>query len=247
MTRACTLTDEALIHVDDAIVAVNKPSGPACAAGRAGEITVIELLRALPRFANDEPLRIVQRLDREASGVLIYARTLEAQRLLTEQFAAGRVEKVYHALVSGYAVDDGQIDLPIKPSRRGTNVMCATAKSGKPARTRYRVLERMPGITLLECRPQTGRTHQIRVHLSAVGLPLAIDPIYGSGTPLMLSKYKSGYRPSRRHEERPLIERLTLHAVSISFLHPADGRRVTYAASYPKDFRTALTQLRRLA
>lgn len=247
MTRGGTLKDDALIHVDAALVAINKPSGPACAAGRAGETTVIELLRELPCFANDEPLRIVQRLDRDASGVLVYARTLEAQRLLTEQFAAGRVEKIYHALVSGYALGDGQVDLSIRPSRRGTNVMCATTKSGKSARTVYRVLERMPGITLLECRPQTGRTHQIRVHMSAVGLPLAIDPIYGSASPLMLSRFKSKYRPSKRHEERPLIERLTLHAVSISFLHPADGRRVTYEAPYPKDFRAALNQLRRLA
>ena len=113
--------------------------------------------------------------------------------------------------------------------------------------TRYRILERLPGNTLLECRPLTGRQHQIRVHLAAIGHPLTVDPQYGGGESVLLSRYKSDYRPSSRRPERPLIERLTLHAARITFEHPHRGQPVTYESPIPRDLQATLRQLGRLA
>jgi 23S rRNA-/tRNA-specific pseudouridylate synthase len=108
------------------------------------------------------------------------------------------------------------------------------------------VIERLPGMTLLHCFPLTGRQHQVRVHLQSIGLPLLVDPLYGNSSAFYLSSVKPNYRPSRRHEERPLIDRLTLHAEALSFTHPRTGEPVCVEAPLPKDFRATLTQLRRL-
>ncbi len=234
-----------LLHVDEAIAVVDKPAGLLTVPGRGPDPSLLDELRAAPRFAGGEPLRVAHRLDRETSGVVVFARTADAQRALSEQFAAGRVEKVYLALVTGYVADDGEIDIPIA-STRSERMRAARPGGGKDSVTRYRVLERLPGNTLLECRPTTGRTHQIRVHLAEIGHPLSVDPLYGGGSSILLSQYKSGYVPSGRKEERPLIDRLTLHAAAISFDHPGTGQRVRYESPLPKDFAVALKQLGRL-
>jgi 23S rRNA-/tRNA-specific pseudouridylate synthase len=117
-------------------------------------------------------------------------------------------------------------------------------EDGKPARTTLAVEQRFRGFTLLRCRPRTGRTHQLRVHLAAEGFPLVVDPIYGRRQKLLLSEIKSGYRPKPGRVERPLIDRLTLHAARISFPAPADeGRIVTVEAPLPEDFARTLKQL----
>lgn len=237
--------DVPLIHVDEHLVAVNKPAGVASAATRGGEPTVSELLRGRPELVANPAVRIVHRLDRDASGVLVYARTLRAQRELVSQFAARKVEKVYFALVAGHVAGDGEVDLNLVYDRRQNRVRMAVGR-GKSALTRYRVVRHMVGHTLLECRPLTGRTHQIRAHLAALGFPLAVDPLYGGSEALWLSHFKPDYRPSRRHSERPLIHRLTLHAAKLAFTHPSDGRTITLEAAMPKDFRATLNQLGRL-
>ncbi len=107
--------------------------------------------------------------------------------------------------------------------------------------------QHVAGTTLLECRPLTGRRHQIRVHLAAAGHPLTVDPLYGGGQSVLLSHYKPGYRPSRRHDERPLINRLTLHAARLTIEHPRSGERMTFEAPLPKDLRATINQLARLA
>lgn len=230
--------------MDEAVLVVDKPAGVVSVATR-GELSVRDLLVRSGKLSADEALRIVHRLDKDASGVMVYARTAAAQRFLTEQFANRRVEKVYLALVQGYVEADGQVDLPLMPDRSGTHTR-VSPRRGKPALTEYRIVERVAGNTLLECRPLTGRLHQVRAHLAAIGHPLTVDPLYGGGSALRLSCYKPGYRASTRHEERPLIARLTLHALRISFDHPAGGR-ATFEAPLPRDFRATLNQLRRLA
>lgn len=245
MTRPPRPPKYKLLHVDDAIVVVDKPARLLTVRGRGPDASLLDELRASPRFADEEPLRVAHRLDCDTSGVVVFARTIEAQRSLSEQFAAGRVEKVYLALVTGYVAGDGEVDMPIAPTRT-ERMRTARPGGGKDSITRYRVLERLPGDTLLECRPTTGRTHQIRVHLAAIGHPLTVDPLYGGGIAVLLSRYKSGYVPSGRKEERPLIDRLTLHAAAISFDHPADGRRICYESPLPKDFAATLKQLRKL-
>jgi 23S rRNA-/tRNA-specific pseudouridylate synthase len=176
--------------------------------------------------------------------VVVLARTLHAQRCLTKQFAARRIEKLYWALVDGYVSSDGEVDLSLLVDKRKKRVR-VDRRDGKPAVTRFRIIERMAGLTLLECRPLTGRLHQIRVHLASIGHPLAVDPLYGGGRRLFLSDFKPGYRPNRRRDELPLIDRLTLHAIRITLEHPAGSAPETFEALPAKDFRATIGQLRR--
>jgi RluA family pseudouridine synthase len=233
-----------ILHLDEHLVVVDKPPGVLSAPGRGKDPSVADLLRQGPEIASEDPLRIVHRLDRDASGVLLLARTLEAQRHLVRQFAERTVEKVYLAMVSGYVPGHGEVDLRLTFDRRRDRVIASESR-GKEAVTRYRVHQRLAGNTLLECRPLTGRTHQIRAHLAAIGYPLTVDPRYGGGQAVYLSQYKASYRPSGRREERPLIDRLTLHAASLRFEHPA-GPTQTVTAELPKDFQAAVRQLGRL-
>ncbi len=235
----------AIILQDDWLLAVDKPAGVKAVPGRGSAPTVAELLLRAGAVATKEDLRIVHRLDVGTSGVMVLARTPAAQQALSELWTRRKVDKVYLALVRGYVAGDGEIDRPLLVDRDRQRVV-PDDRRGKPAITRYRILERVAGHTLLECRPLTGRLHQIRVHLAAIGHPLGVDPQYGACVAIFLSRYKPGYRPSRRHEERPLIARLTLHAASVGFEHPAGTGLVTISAPVPKDFRAALQQLRRL-
>lgn len=230
---------------DDWLLAVDKPAGVKAVPGRGSAPTVAELLLRAGAVAELDDLRIVHRLDVGTSGVMVLAKTPAAQQALSELWARRKVDKVYLALVRGYVAADGEIDRPLLVDRDRQRVV-PDDRRGKPAITRYRILERVAGHTLLECRPLTGRLHQIRVHLAALGHPLGVDPQYGACEAIFLSRYKPGYRPSRRHEERPLIARLTLHAASVSFDHPGGTGPLTVSAPLPKDFRAAIQQLRQL-
>ena len=234
-----------ILYLDAEVVVVDKPPHVLSVPGRGDHPNVIDRLRGRPELTGNDALRVVHRLDRDASGVQMYARTLHAQRELVRQFSERRVEKVYLALVTGYVPEDGEVDLPLLFDRRLGRVRPARTR-GKPALTRYRVAQRVAGNTLLECRPVTGRLHQIRAHLAAIGHPLTVDPEYGGGLAVLLSSLKAGYKPSRRHDERPLIERLTLHAASIRFVHPTSAAPMTIASPLPKDFRVTVAQLARL-
>lgn len=232
-----------VLHADQHILVVNKPAGVLSVHGRGTAPLLSELLIEAGLTPPDEPFRIVHRLDLGASGVIVFGRTLVAQQSLSRQFEGRAVEKVYLALARGFVTADGEIDAGIRANEDSRNASI-DLKRGKPAKTVYRVIERLTGNTLLECRPETGRLHQIRVHLAHIGHPLAVDPLYGGSSALMLSSFKPDYKQSTRHEERPLIARLTLHAQRISFEHPAGGR-VSYEAELAKDFRATLAQLRR--
>ncbi|HOW73907.1 MAG TPA: RluA family pseudouridine synthase [Phycisphaerae bacterium] len=234
-----------ILHIDDHLLVIDKPAGIVSVPGREKENCLPALLRSSRLVPPHEPFHTVHRLDRDASGTIVFARTPQAQRALTEQFMNRTIDKVYLALVQGHVMADGEVNLPILTDPSGTRAEVTTV-GGKPSRTLYRVIERVAGNTLLECRPLTGRMHQIRVHMAAIGHPLSVDPLYGHTTGLMLSSLKTDYHPSTRHEERPLIGRLSLHAARVTFIHPANGEPVTFEAPLPKDFRTTLNQLRRL-
>ena len=234
-----------VLHLDAELLVADKPSGVLSGPGPGGSVGLPELVREPAGLPGRESLRIVQRLHEHASGVVVYARTYSVQRNLIAQFAEGRAETVYLALVTGYVTEDGDIDLPLYFDKRDGRLR-ASDRRGRPALTRYRVAERVAGNTLLECRPVKERTDQLRAHLAAIGHPLAVDPEFGGGYALLLSDYKPGYRPSGRRPERPLVERLTLHAAAVSFVHPATGAPLRFVSPLPRDLRATLNQLRRL-
>jgi RluA family pseudouridine synthase len=251
-------TDSAvsILHRDARIVVISKPPGLAAIPGRGETSSVIgqlaEMLK-LPFSGTDDPrLRVVHRLDKDTSGVMVYALDLEAQRALSHQFQNNTIHKEYLALVAGQpAEDQGEIDDPIGVHPASTRRMAVVKHGGRPARTLWRVERRFANAALLRVLPRTGKTHQIRVHLLHAGMPLLIDPLYnnarGASAPgLMLSAFKRGYRPAGDAPERPLINRLTLHAEVLRLDHP-DGASMAFQAPVPRDLRAAINMLTKYA
>jgi len=256
-----------VLYEDEHVLAIDKPSALAVEPERwargnasvAGALLELALARSgvdpeeppkpsEPGSALEFRPRIVHRLDKDTSGVLLVAKTVEAERSLRAAFDAGEVEKIYLALVEGeHPLEDGEseiIDLPIGPDERKSGRMRVDPLEGKPSRTRVSVERRFRGYTLLACSPLTGRTHQIRVHLMEAGFPLAVDPVYGRRNMLYLSEIKRGYRKKPGHVETPLIDRLTLHARSIEFPSPeASGTRIRVESPVPRDLERLLKQL----
>jgi 23S rRNA pseudouridine1911/1915/1917 synthase len=238
-----------IIHEDDDILVIDKPAGLPCVPERhGGGETVVSVLADTIELVPGQPLRVVHRIDRDTSGILVLAKTVDAQRSLTEQFMARTIAKTYIALVRGSPDESaGRLNAPIGEMRGELVRVCINPKRGKPAVTEWELVERFVGYALLRCRPLTGRQHQIRLHLQLAGMPLAVDTLYGGSERLLLSSFKADYRPSRQHEERPLMGRLSLHAESIEFDHPATGGRMRWEAPLPRDFRATVNQLRKHA
>ena len=242
-----------ILYQDENYVAVNKPPHLAAIPGRGEKTSVLEVLAeqlGLPRSGEVDPrLRVVHRIDKETSGVLLLAKDKAAQRHVSEQFQNNRVEKEYLALVAGRpATGEGEVDAPLAPHPAREKLMIVS-KHGRPARTGWKVEQRFKVYTLIRAFPRTGKTHQIRVHMKHAGMPLAVDALYNPKPPsrpvgIFLSSFKRDYRPTRGEDERPLIERLTLHAEKLRFVKP-DGTPVEVVAPLPKDFRATITQLAR--
>lgn len=190
---------------------------------------------------------MVHRLDRETSGVLCFARNEAAHRHLSIQMEKHTSDKFYLALVDGVLHhDEGEIDKPIGEHPRVAGKM-AVVLSGKPSLSFYRVLERFKRFTLAEVMIKTGRTHQIRVHFQSIGYPLAVDALYGRRSSFLLSEVKGKTYRSGKHqeEERPMMDRSSLHASRLRVDHPSTGERLEFSAPLPKDFNAILSQLRK--
>jgi 23S rRNA pseudouridine1911/1915/1917 synthase len=240
-----------ILWENDDAVAVAKPAGLATIPGRAETDSVLERLGRqlnLPAGGSADPrIRVVHRLDKETSGVLLFAKHSAAQRHLSHQFQNNAVSKEYLALVCGRpATLEGDIDAPIARHPATPLKMAIVRHGGRPARTLWKVETQFRDYALLRVFPKTGKTHQIRVHLQSIGLPLAIDTLYNpnAGEGVFLSSFKRGYRAKPGDEERPLIGRLTLHAERLRFLDLA-GETVEIVAEMPKDFRAVLGSLRK--
>ncbi len=215
-----------VIHEDATLIVIDKPAGLVVHPGAGNRAGTLQnaLLHHAPQLAAVPRAGIVHRLDKDTSGLLVVAKTLEAQTDLVRQLAARSVKREYVALVAGDMRRGGTVDAPIgrHPTRRTTMAVVAT---GKPARTHYDVVERFGVATLLACRLETGRTHQIRVHLASLGHPLVGDPAYGK---------RSAVRFGRQ----------ALHAARLALVHPATGALRTWESPLPADFAELLVELR---
>jgi len=235
----------ALLYQDDALIACNKPSG----------LPVIPerwhpewpCLRRIATERLSIPILVVHRLDAGTSGLVLFAKNASAHRELCRQFAQHQVEKTYLALVQGEVSEDHftiERAIALNPQRPG---VMKIARDGKPSATTIRVLERFRGVSLVEAKPQTGRQHQIRVHLQAIGHPLLVDPIYGQNATFFLSTIKNAFHLKKGETEQPLIRRLTLHASSLRFQHSERQEFMTLMAPEAKDFNTVVRNLRKYA
>lgn len=232
-----------VLYESPTCLVVDKPAGLPTVADRSG--TDAGLHGVLPALRPDADLRIVHRLDRDTSGCLILGKGLAAARHFDVLFRGGGVEKTYVALVQGVPVRDSfEIDawLGPDPRRPGKVVASAGARRGfRDAHTHVEVRQRFPAHALVGLRPATGRGHQLRVHLSSIGHPIVGDADYG-GQPLLLSELKSGFKLRRGAAERPLLQRMFLHAERISF-RDVDDTPVAVEAPLPEDLATALQKL----
>ena len=248
-----------VLHEDEHVLVVDKPADLAVEPER-WKRELGSLAGALLQLAEEEENapdgslvyrpRLVHRIDKDTTGAVIVAKDIETERALRQAFEAGTISKSYLALVEGepYLRDDEtmMIEHPIGPELRKTGRM-RVAADGKPSATRVGYAERFDGFSLLRCEPLTGRTHQIRVHLSHEGFPLVVDPYYGRRSEFKLSEFKASYRPKRGQTERPLIDRLTLHAHEVVL--PPLGERteeLRVVAPVPKDLARVLKQLRKI-
>jgi 23S rRNA pseudouridine955/2504/2580 synthase len=224
-----------VIWEDENWMALNKPPLIATLADRTSEINVLSRVRSVYPDA-----QVCHRLDKETSGVLLVAKNAAAYRHASLQFQHRQVEKVYHAVVHGqHHFKDLAVEIPLE-TRRGT-VVRAVTRGGKKALTHFQTLKIYRQHTLVECRPVTGRTHQVRVHLAYAGAPIVGDLTYG-GRPFFLSEIKSTFRIKKGEAEKPLMDRVALHAYSLVFSDLSGDRR-TITAPYPKDFRAMIRQL----
>lgn len=205
-----------LLYEDDDILAVDKPEGLAAIPERHGQGgSLFELLCAERR----EKLYVVHRIDKETSGLILFARNPAAHRRINQQFETRAVDKTYLALVQGVIAADAVIDLPLR--QFGSGRVAVDPERGKPSTTEFRVVERFRSHTLVEARPRTGRRHQIRVHLYHLGHPIAGDPLYGE------------------QASRQGFGRLMLHAWRISLTLPSD-RTLMLEAPIAESFRIGL-------
>lgn len=227
---------EMIIHEDDNLIVINKPALMASLDEREGiEPNVLRLAR---RYHAD--IQVCHRLDKETSGLLLLAKNPETYRLVSIEFEKRRVNKIYHAIIEGIHDFDNQlVDLPIL-NQGNKNVSIDRAR-GKAAQTYFRSLQFFRDFTLVECRPITGRMHQIRIHLATQRASIVGDTLY-RGRPVFLSDLKKrGFSLSKGREEQPIMKRFALHAHTLDL--QLDGQELHFEAPYPKDFAVLLKQL----
>lgn len=231
-----------ILYEDAAIIVVNKPAGMLTIPDRfrASEIHLRGWLEK--KYGK---IFVVHRLDRDTSGVMVFAKTAEAHRNLSMQFEQHSCTKRYHAVLMGRVEkDDIRVDIPLMPDPANTGMMIASAR-GKESLTDVHVLERYRVATLVECTLHTGRQHQLRVHCASIGHPLLVDALYGPTDKFFLSGIKRRYNIRKNEEEKPLITRASLHARLLGFAHPETGEYCEYSCEPPKDFTALVSVLRK--
>jgi 23S rRNA pseudouridine1911/1915/1917 synthase len=226
---------------DDTFLAIDKPAGlPMHTTAKFWRNTLVALLRE--RYPN-EPLQICHRIDRETSGVLLIARHHEAAVFLKKAFARRVVKKSYLAIVHGAPPDRGTIELPLQLLDTRTHLMMGVVEGGLPSVTDYEVVERYPAHALVACAPRTGRQHQIRVHLAALGHPIVGDKLYRASEQHFMDYCDGGMTPELL-EAFDGLPRHALHAHRLSFPHPRTRAEITIESPLPADLRAFLEELR---
>lgn len=233
-----------VIHSDDDIIVLNKKSGLCVAADRYDEDAPRLDLLAQKEFGE---LLTVHRIDKDTSGIVVYARNEEAHKNLCAQFAGRSVHKIYHCLVRGRPIwQELNVNLALMPDGDARHRTVVSKTHGKPSITDFRFIGACGPFSWLEARPRTGRTHQIRAHLNANNLSIVCDPLYsGNQRGVYLSELKKRYNGDLEME-RPLINRLALHAYKIQFEHPTTKKTVEFVAPYPKDLEVTRKQLAKI-
>ena len=237
-------SDIDILFENDEILLINKPTGISVTADRSGFPDILQLLTQ--QLSPSEPFRLVHRLDKETSGILLVAKHKEAQSRYSRLFAKRKIQKLYLGIVKGpLPYKHGSIKDPIARSKRNPQAMHIHPRLGKKAHTVWAQLADFGSLSLVSAQIITGRTHQIRIHFSHRGMPLAIDPIYGTAKPLMLSSFKPDYRPKSDRDEPPMIDRLTLHAYQLTIpVGPEENEKTeTFVAGLDKKFASAVKLL----
>lgn len=220
-----------IVHEDETLLVLDKAAGLVVhpGSGNWSGTLLNALLHHAPQLECVPRAGIVHRLDKDTSGLMVVAKTLEAQTDLVRQLQARTVKRYYQALVRGEVERADTVDAPVgrHPTQR---TKMAVVKTGKPARTHFRIVERFVGCTLVECSLETGRTHQIRVHMTHIGHPLVGDPVYGGG--------------ASRVPKGPPFPRQALHARRLGLVHPATGKPMMWKSALPDDMAELIEVLR---
>ncbi|MEO7922984.1 MAG: RluA family pseudouridine synthase [Chitinophagaceae bacterium] len=228
-----------IIFETDDLVAINKPAGLLSIPDREGkEISLKVLLKE--KYGE---IYTVHRLDKDTSGLIVFAKNENTHKFLSRQFEERQTIKIYQGLVTGSLPDKtGSINSPIAehPAHNGTMII---HRNGKESLTEYEVMADFGIYSLVQFRIHTGRTHQIRVHMKETGHSIVCDQLYGDGKPVLVSSLKSRFKLSKdEEEEKPILKRLALHSFQLEFSAP-NGETIKLEAPLPKDMRATLQQL----
>ena len=220
-----------VVFEDETLLVINKPAGLVVhpGSGNWNGTLMNAVLHHVPGIDQVPRAGIVHRLDKETSGLMVVAKTIEAQTDLVRQLQARTVRRQYLAVAAGTLKKDGGVDTPIgrHPVQRIKMAIVPENRGGKPALTWYRILEKFSYCTFIECSLETGRTHQIRVHMASIGHPLVGDPVYGKVNPRL-----------------PVFHRQALHATRLGLVHPLTGLKMQWEVPMPEDMRELLDTLR---
>ncbi|MDQ2752385.1 MAG: RluA family pseudouridine synthase [Bacteroidota bacterium] len=236
--NAFALSNEQIIYQNDEWIAINKPAGMLSIPDRKQtEASLKDIL--IKEFG---AIYTVHRLDKETSGVIVFAKTEESHKQLSQLFEKRDVTKIYNGLVHGIPHPlSGTVDVPVIEHFSKNGKMMTSAK-GKPAVTGYETLKSFGIYSWMQFQIHTGRTHQIRVHMQHLGNSVVCDDLYGNGEPVYLSKLKRNYNLSKKEEEeQPILKRLALHSALLEFVF--DGNACSLEAALPKDLKALLKQL----
>ncbi len=229
-----------IIYEDNDMVVVDKSAGIYTIRPRhsTDDLVLFDIL-----YKKYGELFLIHRLDRDTSGLIVFAKNSQSQNIISAQFQSGKINKSYYAFVDGNLEfeDTYLIDVPIMivPGKYKGSIN----EKGKPSQTKIRVVENYRNFTMIEAKLLTGRTHQIRIHLNYIGYPLIIDKLYGHRKEFYLSEIKKKYKLKKNMEELPLVKRQTLHAHKLELEHPSADKKMSFNSELPKDLRALRKQL----